>query len=411
MQYGLIGEHLGHSFSAVIHGMIGKYDYILREIPRDGLEAFIREGDFLGLNVTIPYKQEVIPLLDGIDEAAQAIGAVNTVVRRDGGLYGSNTDFGGMRDLALRAGVDMKGKKVLILGTGGTSLTACAVAQSLGCREKHRVSRSGREGSVTYGEAYERHRDADIIINTTPCGMLPDIYSSPIRLDSFPNLCGVLDAIYNPLRSTLVQDARERGIPAEGGLYMLVRQALIASELFTGEKTDGRETDRIYSALRAQKENIVLVGMPGCGKTTVGKALAGVLGRRLIDTDEIVEGEAGIPITEIFEREGETGFRDRESAAVKAVSAETGCIIATGGGAVLRPENIKALRKNGRLYYLDRGLDALIPTPDRPTASSPEAIRRRYRERRAIYESCADLHVCFSDPEEAVRLIREGHGI
>ncbi len=411
MEFGLIGERLGHSFSAVIHGMIGKYGYTLREIPRGGLVDFIREGDFRGLNVTIPYKQEIMPLLDGIDTAASNIGAVNTVVRRDGGLYGYNTDFDGMCGLAKHAGVDMQGKKVLILGTGGTSLTARAAARSLGCREVYRVSRSGRDGAVTYEQAYAEHGDADIIINTTPCGMLPDIYSCPVRLEAFPGLSGVLDAIYNPLRSTLVQQALSRGIPAEGGLYMLVCQAVAASELFTGEHAESGVTERIYSALRAEKENIVLIGMPGCGKTTVGGALAERLGRKLIDTDNEITADAGMTPSEIFECEGEGGFRDRESEAVCRVSSETGCIIATGGGAVLRRENIEALRKNGRLYYLDRGLDALIPTPDRPTASSAEAIRKRYRERHGIYESCADSCVCFSCPDEAVKQICRAHGL
>ena len=411
MEYGLIGERLGHSFSAVIHGMIGKYGYTLREIPRGGLERFIRESDFLGLNVTIPYKQEIMPLLDEIDTAAKDIGAVNTVVRRGDKLYGYNTDFDGMCGLAKHAGVNMQGKKVLILGTGGTSLTARAVARSLGCREVYRVSRSGRDGAITYEKAYAEHGDADIIINTTPCGMLPDIYSCPIRLEAFPRLSGVLDAIYNPLRTTLVQQAQSRGIPAEGGLYMLVCQAVAASELFTGEHAENGVTERIYSALRAEKENIVLIGMPGCGKTTVGSALTKQLGRKLIDTDTMITEATGMTPSEIFGQEGESGFRCLESEAVRKASAETGCIIATGGGAVLRRENVDALRKNGRLYYLDRGLESLIPTPDRPTASSAEAIRKRYEERHGIYESCADSRICFSSPDEAVTQICRAHGL
>ena len=342
MEYGLIGERLGHSFSAVIHGMIGKYGYTLREIPRGGLERFIRESNFLGLNVTIPYKQEIMPLLDEIDTTAKDIGAVNTVVRRGDKLYGYNTDFDGMCGLAKHAGVNMQGKKVLILGTGGTSLTARAVARSLGCREVYRVSRSGRDGAVTYEQAYAEHGDADIIINTTPCGMLPGIYSCPIRLEAFSRLSGVLDAIYNPLRTTLVQQAQSRGIPAEGGLYMLVCQAIAASELFTGEPAEDGIAERIYSALLAEKENIVLIGMPGCGKSTVGSALAKQLGRKLIDTDTMITEATGMTPSEIFEQEGESGFRCLESEAVRKASAETGCIIATGGGAVLRRENVDA---------------------------------------------------------------------
>lgn len=398
MEYGLIGEHLGHSFSADIHGRIGLYGYELREIAPQELDGFMRKHEFRGINVTIPYKQAVIPYLDGIDENAQRIGAVNTVVCRDGKLYGYNTDFGGMSALAEKTGIDFGGKKTLVLGTGGTSLTACAVAQTHGAEQVIRVSRSGRGGAVTYEEAYRDHADARIIINTTPCGMFPKNDGCPAELSRFPNVEGVLDAVYNPLRTVLVSQALRAGLKASGGLYMLIAQAVLAAEIFTGKRLGTEITDRIYSELLAEKENIVLIGMPGCGKSTVGRILAGRSGRRLIDTDSLTESDCGMRISEMFERYGEEYFRDRETEAVKSAAAQSGCVIATGGGAVLRPENVAALKQNGRLYFLDRPVEQLIPTRDRPLAGSAEAIRRRYEERYGIYTACADtrIEVCGS---------------
>ena len=261
MKYGLIGEKLGHSFSKDIHAQLGDYEYEPREIDRDSLEAFMTERDFLGINVTQPYKEAVIPYLDEIDGVASEIGAVNTVVNRDGRLYGYNTDFYGMSMLFDYAGIDASGKKVAILGTGGTSKTAHAVLNSLGARKIIKVSRSGRDGTITYSELYQMHADVEIIVNTTPVGMYPNIFGSPVDISGFSSLQGVIDAVYNPLNSTLVQAARERGIPAEGGLYMLVGQALKASELFVGTKYPSFMLDVIYEGIKAEKENVVLIGM------------------------------------------------------------------------------------------------------------------------------------------------------
>lgn len=398
MEYSLIGEHLGHSFSADIHGRIGLYGYELCEIAPQELDGFMRKHEFRGINVTIPYKQAVIPYLDGIDENARRIGAVNTVVCRGGKLYGYNTDFGGMSALADKTGIEFTGRKVLALGTGGTSLTARAVAQAHGASSVIRVSRSGRDGAVTYDEAYRTHADAQIIINTTPCGMFPKNGGCPIDISRFPQLGGVLDAIFNPLRTALVSRALSAGLKASGGLYMLVAQAVLAAEIFTGKQLGTEIIDRIYSDLLADKENIVLVGMPGCGKSTVGRILAGRSGRRLIDTDSLTEAACGMRISDMFEKYGEKYFRDRETEAVKNAAAQSGCIIATGGGAVLRPENVAALKQNGRLYFLDRPPEQLRPTSDRPLAGSTEAIRHRYEERYAVYKACADtrIEVCGS---------------
>ena len=402
MKYGCIGERLKHSFSKEIHNALADYDYELCEVARDYLEAFATAGDFLAINVTIPYKEQIMPYLYSIDDHAAAIGAVNTVVNRDGRLYGYNTDFFGMQMLARHAGISLSGSKVVILGTGGTSKTAYAVAHAEGAGEVIRVSRSGREDSVTYEELYRDHADAEIIINTTPVGMFPDITGTPVDISKFPGLRGALDAVYNPLRTPFISEAMRRGIPAEGGLYMLVAQAVRASEIFLDTKYSSEEIERVYKKIVADKENIVLVGMPASGKSTVGKVLAKQLGRRLIDTDSIIVERAGMPITEIFEKFGESHFRDLESEAVLEASAATSAIIATGGGAILRERNVHALKENGRLYFLDRPLEMLIPTRSRPLSSDRAAIEKRYNERYSIYTAVSDVRVDARDSIECV---------
>ncbi len=393
MKYGLIGEKLGHSFSKEIHETIAGYRYEKCEIARDELPAFLEKKDFLGINVTIPYKESVIPFLDDIDEAARQIGAVNTVINRDGRLLGFNTDFFGMRDLITESGADISGKKTVILGTGGTSKTAGAVASSLGAGEILFVSRRPSEKSITYEQLCKYHSDAEVIINTTPVGMYPNAFSSPVDLSCFDRLYAVFDAVYNPLRTPLILAAKRRGIIAEGGLYMLVLQAVRASEIFLDTSCERTEAKRIYEGLLSKKENIVLTGMPASGKTTVGRLLSEKTGMELIDTDELIERKTGIRIPEIFEKYGEAGFRDLESDAVKEASLLTSRIIATGGGAVLRRENIEALKENGRIYFLDRPLGSLIPTDSRPLSSDKEAMAQRYRERYPIYSSTADRRI------------------
>lgn len=390
MDYGLIGERLPHSFSKEIHEKIADYHYSLKELNPGEVKDFILQKNFKAINVTIPYKQEVIPYLDEISSDAEAIGAVNTIVNRGGTLYGYNTDFGGMRALIERAGIVVKYKKVLILGTGGTSRTAMAVCERLGAKAVLRVGRSGKEGSITYDEACSAHTDADVIINTTPCGMYPDVFACPISLDPFPRLSGVIDAIYNPLCSTLVLNARRRGIAAQGGLYMLVTQAVLASELFTDTELDTVElTNRIYDDIYFSKRNIVLTGMPGSGKSTVGRLIAEQLHRDFIDTDELIVSREG-EITAIFSSKGEAYFRDLECSVIKELSTLTGKVISTGGGAVLRDENIDALRRNGELFFIDRSPEYLIPTDDRPLADERSKIMRLYDERIERYMNTAD---------------------
>ena len=400
MEYGLIAEHLGHSFSKTIHEAIGDYRYDFCELAPQELEPFLKQRAFRGLNVTIPYKQAVIPLLDELSPAAQAIGAVNTIVNRNGRLWGDNTDFGGMRALIAHLGLDLSGRKVLILGTGGTSRTAFAVAQSLGAGQIIKVSRHPGPMDASYVQAAQDHSDAQIILNTTPSGMFPKLAEQPLSLEPFRKLEGVVDAVFNPLSTRLVLEARDRGILAQGGLYMLVAQAVLAAERFTGKSYPEDLTDRLYRMLLHGKQNLVLIGMPGSGKSTVGRLLAEKLGRPFLDLDEEIVHREGREITEIFQQDGEAYFRDLESRVTAELSARTGLVLATGGGCVLRKENVTALRQNGCLLLLNRPLAQLLPTQDRPLANSAEKIRSLFETRMPIYRAAADRAVHTKDSSE-----------
>ncbi len=391
MKYACIGEHLKHSFSKEIHNELADYEYEIKEIPKDELEAFALKGDFKAINVTIPYKELIMPYLYEIDGHARAIGAVNTVVNRDGRLYGYNTDFYGMTELIRHAGISVFGKKAAILGSGGTAKTARAVLTALGAKEILTVSRGNGEGVISYEELYREHSDTEIIINTTPVGMFPNVKDSPIEPSRFPRLSGVIDAVYNPLRTALVLGARSLGIPAEGGLYMLVAQAVRASEIFIDKNYPKEELSRVYKKVLRDKENIVLIGMPSSGKTTLGRQLSFTLGRELFDSDELIISRTGMEIKDIFEKYGEAEFRKIESEVIAELSQKTGAVISTGGGAILNSGNVFELRKNGILVFLDRELDALSATSDRPLSSDREALERRYRERLPIYRACADI--------------------
>ena len=384
MEYGLLGEKLGHSFSPQIHRDLAGYDYQLLPTPPEAVEDLFARRAFQGLNVTIPYKRTVMPLCDEIDPRAAAIGAVNTVVNRNGRLTGYNTDIDGFLYMARRAGVDMAGKKVVILGSGGTSRTARAAAGELGAREIITVSRHGEDNY----QNLSRHADAQVLVNTTPVGMYPNWGQSPVSLESFPALEGVLDVVYNPLRTALLLQAEERGLPCSCGLPMLVAQAKRAAELFTGQNIDDSRAEAVLHGLRRQLTSIVLIGMPGCGKTTVGRALAGKLGRTFVDLDEEIVRRAGTSIPEIFAREGEAGFRERESALVREFGERTGLVVSTGGGVVTRRENYIPLKQNGLLLHLRRD-PAALPTDGRPLsqATAPEELWRR---RAPLYAAFAD---------------------
>ncbi len=406
MEFGLIGEKLGHSFSKEIHTKYFGLKYDLKELEPDEVAVFLQKRDFKAINVTIPYKQAVIPHLDFVSDVAQKIGAVNVIVNNCGKLCGYNTDYLGLKGMIEKSGISLIGKNVLILGDGATSKTALAVASDLGCKKAIRVSRKQTDGTVSYEQAVKM-TDTQVIINTTPVGMYPSIEKQIIDISVYTNLEGVFDVIYNPICSALVSQAKKRGITACGGLYMLVGQAVFAAEKFTETKIPTEKIESIYNEILKQKQNIVLVGMPSSGKTTVGKLLAEELGREFIDTDDIIKSNYG-DITAIFEQKGESGFRLIESEVIKEVAALQGKVIATGGGAVLNGKNIDLLKLNGKIYFLDRPLESLIATDDRPLSSDAQMLKKRYSERYDIYCDCCDKRI-ISDttPSDAVNSIKE----
>lgn len=384
IEYGLLGETLRHSFSPQLHRAFADYDYRLLPTPRDQLTTLFSEREFGGLNVTMPYKQAVIPLCDELDERAERIGAVNTVVNRGGRLIGYNTDIDGLLFMAQRSGITMQGCKVMILGSGGTSRTARSAAEECGARETVIISRSGENNYVNL----HRHSDAEIIINTTPVGMYPNCGEKAVDLSRFPNLRGVLDAVYNPLRTALFMQAEELGIPCSCGLPMLTAQARRAAELFSGSSISDERTEEVLSALCRQLQNIVLIGMPGSGKTTIAAALAERLGREVIEIDAMIEERVGKPISRIFAEDGEAYFRALEHDCIREAGAGSGKIISTGGGCVTREENYAPLHQNGYLLHLVRDI-ALLPTDGRPLSqqTSPAHL---WEERKAMYARFAD---------------------
>lgn len=401
MQYGCIGKKLGHSFSAVIHAKLGDYDYRLVELEENELDAFMKEKNFKGINVTIPYKQAVIPHLDRIDGSAKSIGAVNTIVNENGFLTGYNTDFYGMTELLKRGGIELKGKNVFVLGTGGTSKTARAVAASQGAEKVYVVSRTPKDGEISYDEMYGMSDLVEAVINTTPVGMFPKNGHSPIEPERFPNLGGAADAVYNPLTTELVRRTRKCGVKAVNGLYMLVAQAAKAAECFFGDDTMTQKTDRVYSEIYKSKLNLVLTGMPGSGKSSIGRLIAEKTGREFYDTDDEFVKENGA-ISDFFAEHGEAAFRDAESEIVRKLGEKNGIVIATGGGAVLREKNVNALGQNGLVVFLDRDIERIVPTADRPLGNSRDAIEKRYRERYPIYCAAADIRVESNNDVETV---------
>ena len=386
--YGLIGETLKHSWSVPIHHHLGCTDYRLYELKPEMLPDFLQNNEIGGLNVTIPYKKAVIPFCSSLDSYAEAIGSVNTLVPDgNGGLCGYNTDASGLSYIAKRTGICFRNSKVVILGSGGTSLTAQAVAKKEGAAEVTVISRSG----VDNYENISRHYDADVLINTTPVGMYPHNGNCLVDLNRFSGLRGVLDVIYNPLRTALLMQAESLGIPCCCGLPMLVAQAVRAEEKFFGKPILDSRIEEITSGLKRDMTNIVLIGMPGSGKSTVGKILAGLSGRDLIDTDAEIVRSAGCPIPEIFRTQGEAAFRTLESEQIRRAGMESGKIIITGGGAVTREENYAPLHQNGRIYELDRALDQL-PIEGRPISQRTSA-EELYRQRAPFYQAFRDVRI------------------
>lgn len=418
-KYGLIGKTLVHSYSKEIHEALGRYQYQLFSLAEDEMPDFINARDFRGLNVTIPYKKDVIPLCDEVTDLARGIGAVNTlfwknasgagasesISQEDKILVGHNTDYEGFLYAASRAGIDFEGKGVLILGTGGTSLMARRAAADQNAAKIYIASRhpetdppSGSElqdtgilSTVSYDQLPEIADSIDVIVNTTPVGTFPNNMQQVIRLKDFPGCRAVIDVIYNPFKTALLLEAEKLGLKYTNGLPMLVAQATAAAGYFLG--TPGafqKENQRIIKAMKQQMGNIVLIGMPGTGKSIIGKLLAELTGKTLQDTDAKIEEEAKMTIPEIFEKEGEAGFRDREAAICKKLGKERNLIIATGGGAILRPENVDALRQNGTLVHITRSIDKL-PTRGRPLSKNIETLKKMEAQRMPLYKSAADI--------------------
>lgn len=386
--YGLLGETLGHSFSPQIHSCLGDYEYKLFEVAQEDLGDFLQSGGFDGLNVTIPYKKAVMPYLAEISENAKAIGSVNTItVLPNGTLRGDNTDYDGFLYLVRRSGIAVNGKKALVLGTGGASLPVKKVLSDLGAYEVISISRSGENNY----QNLDKHFDADLIVNTTPVGMYPNNLQSPLSLDGFTQLSGVLDIVYNPQKTQLILDAEQRGIPAFSGLTMLVAQAKRAAELFLNTNIDDRKNDEIYETLSRQMKNIVLVGMPGCGKSTVGKALAKRLSRPFFDADQEIVKRAGKSIPEIFQTEGEAGFRKIETEVLFDLCRQSGAVIATGGGAVTVPKNHGILRQNSLVVFINRDI-AVLPTNGRPLSEQND-LHEMFRQRLPLYRAVCDYEV------------------
>ncbi len=404
-KYGCIGKKLTHSFSKEIHARLADYEYELIELNENELESFFNSKNFNAINVTIPYKQAVTPHLYSLSDVAKRIGAVNTIINRNGRLYGYNTDYYGMKALIGKLGVDIKGKKVLVLGTGGTSKTARVLAEDMGADKIITVSRSKSENYITYEEAVNEHSDAEVIINTTPSGMYPDCDGVPIDVSVFEKLEGVIDAVYNPLCTNLVLKAREKGIKAEGGLYMLVMQAVAAVEKFLDTEISKTAADSVYASVLSSKENIVLTGMPGSGKSTVGKLL-NIDGFGFVDTDAEIEKRCGCSIKDLINSKGEKYFRDLETEVIKDISSKGCQIISTGGGAVLRKENVDYLKRNGKIYFINADPERLYPTDSRPLSDTYEKLKKLYDERADIYNSTADAVVPdMLTPEEEAEFI------
>ena len=386
MKFGLLGRKLGHSYSPMIFDLMGGYQYDLFEREPEGIADLLKNGDFDGINVTIPYKKEVLPYLDEIDPLALRLGAVNTIVKRGGKLFGYNSDYYGFLSLLQRTGIEPKNKKVLVLGSGGASVTVRAVLEDLGAHVVI-VSRSGENNY----ENLDRHRDAALIVNTTPLGMYPNNGVSPLDISRFPELEGVVDLIYNPARTQLLLDCEKLGIPCWNGLWMLVAQAVQSARWFLDRELPESLVADIHRTLRNQMENIALIGMPGCGKSTIGRLLARETGMRFVDADAQIEALAGKSIPEIFARDGEEEFRRLETQVLADLGKQSGLILSTGGGCVTQERNYPLLHQNSRILWLRRDT-ASLPTAGRPLSQKTDPAVL-YEQRRPLYEAFADAAV------------------
>ena len=397
MKYGLLAKNANYSFSAEIHKLLFGYDYQLNSLSEVEFHSVMKLKNFQAVNITAPYKKAVISYLDYIDPIAKSVGAVNTVVNRQGKLFGYNTDIGGLTALITKNGIELKDKKVLILGSGGTSETAMYVANQLGAKEIYKVSRSEKEGCITYFDAMSIHSNAEIIINTTPCGSAPNNNETPIDINDFSSLEALVDVVYNPLQTKLVCQSKQNKIKAVGGLYMLVYQAALAAELFVDKKVTSEKIEAIYNSIYKRKQNMVLIGMPGCGKTATARAIAKKSGKQHVDTDELIKNRFGKSSGDLIVEKGEQAFRDIESEIVKEIATLQNMVISTGGGAILREENLNLLRQNGKIYFLDRPLEQIKISPRRPLSKDKNALEKLYKERYDIYKNSADVIIIPTD--------------
>lgn len=406
MEYGLIGEKLTHSFSKIIHEQLADYTYTLQPLNKQEFTNFMEQRNFKAINVTIPYKKAVMPYLDHIDEKAVKIQAVNTIVNKDGKLYGTNTDYDGFYYTLKKHQIDVRNKKVLICGDGGAAQAIKAVLRDEGCKEMISFRRTSTPATISYKEARMKHSDCEVIINTSPCGMFPNHIELPLDLADFPKCEAVVDIIYNPLFTRLCIQAKKRNIKYAGGLEMLVAQAKYAIEFFIHKKLSDSVIDTIVKQLLSEKRNVVLIGMPSCGKTTIAEVLARQMNREYVDLDEMIVKQTNCSIKAIMAEGGEAAFRRLEHEAVMQISKQQGLIIATGGGVIKNPLNMEYLSMNGVIFYIKRELSQLLTDDNRPLSSSKEAIAALWEERKSLYPLYADYEIeNNADIDQAVKQI------
>ena len=401
--FGLLGEKLGHSFSPQIHGLLSDYEYRLYPVEKEDLELFLAQAPLDGMNVTIPYKKDVLPMCSYISDGVKRIGSANTLVKRDNGWHAYNTDYMGFRYMVESCGCSVKGEKVVVLGSGGASLAVCAALQDMEAGQIVVISRSGENNY----DNLHLHADAAVVVNTTPVGMYPNVQASPVSLESFPKCKAVFDIVYNPARTELIMEAERKGLVCRSGLSMLVAQAHRAAELFTGEEIPKERIEEIIRILENQTKNIVLIGMPGCGKSKVGAILAELTGKQFVDADKYLQEKTGMFAGDMIKEKGEEYFRQQESMVLEELGKRSGLIIATGGGCVTREENYAHLHRNGTIFWRQRDIEKL-PTEGRPL-SQQGSLQEMYKKRAPLYERFADVIISNDgdDPHRAAEKILE----